>query len=539
MISTFGEDDQHNLYLADYFRGIIYQIQDSLAAWTPTFSPTGGVINSNTVIVTCLTTNAEIHYTTNGVNPTLSDPMVGSRGSITVAAGITYKARAYRTDLTPSGVASAVYTSLQVATPVFSPSTGPITNGTTISISCATPGASIYYTLDGSTPTTASPTYIGPFSINGGATIRTFAVETNYSNSSVQSINYPLVQVATPVFNPANGAVPPETPISISCATPGSTIYYTLDGSTPTTNSLMYSDPIMFQTNFVLEAFGFENGYNNSSVATLNYTLAGVATPGFNPSSGPITNGTLVSLSCSTTNSVIYYTVDGSAPTTNSAVYSSPFAINGGTTVSAFAVNFYTNSGTSTVTYLLKSIEKTIVTTVASGLSFPDGVCVDQNGNLYVSDGIGGILEILPFDQSTNIASINGPIGICVNSAGDFFLGDYNNEIWEVQQDGTAVVLAVLDGEQFGITQLAVDPGDNIYVGFSGSVQKVTPAGAIIPFASVAGWSTRVGVAMDAATNIYAATGNGVWRIAQNGTPVLYAGGNSGYADGPVYQLCF
>ena len=78
-ISTFGEDDEGQLYMADYAQGIIYQVVDSRQTWTPSFSvPSGFTINSNMVTVTCLTTNAPIHYTTNGVDPTPSDPAVVS-----------------------------------------------------------------------------------------------------------------------------------------------------------------------------------------------------------------------------------------------------------------------------------------------------------------------------------------------------------------------------------------------------------------------------------------------------------------------------
>lgn len=537
MISTFGEDDQHNLYLADYSHGLIYQIQDSLAAWTPTFSPTGGVVNSSMVVVSCLTTNAQIHYTTNGVNPTLSDPVIASGATLAVTTNITYKAWAYRPDLAPSGVASALYRLLQVAIPAFSPSTGPITNGTTISISCATPGAAIYYTLDGTTPTTASSIYNGSFPINGGTTVKAFGVETNYSNSPVQTTTFQLVQVGTPVFNPGGGSVALGTPISISCATPASTIYYTLDGTTPTTNSLEYTGPITFQTNFMLEAFAAENGYINSPITTGNYSLAQVATPVFNPPVGPVTNGTLVSISCSTSNSIIYYTLDGSTPTTNSPVYSSPFAINAGTTVTAFATaESYTNSSALSVTYLFKSMEKTVVTTFADGLSEPDAVCLDQNGNLYVAnDYTWEISEISPLGQPTNIARVAVPTAVCVDSAGNLYAGNSEDYIWKVQS-GSATIAFTLSGS---ISQMVMDPGDNIYAGIPESVEEATSAGTIIPFASDSEWSTRVAVGMDAATNIYAATGNGVWRIAQNGAVVLYAGGNSGYADGPALSALF
>lgn len=538
MISTFGEDDQQNLYLADYAHGLIYQIQDSLAAITPVFSPPGSTISSNTVTVTCLTPNAEIHYTTDGLNPTLSDPSVPSGGTITVANGLTNKACAFRADLAPSAVASAIYYFIPAATPVFSPSGGAITNGTTISISCATPGVSLYYTIDGTTPTVASPLYSGPFIINGGTTVKAFAAGTNYSSSSVQTVNYLWARSAMPAFNPGSSAVPVGTPISISCATPGSTIYYTLDGSTPTTSSMVYSRPIVYQTNFVLSAFSSANGYSNSLVTIGSYSLAQAAIPVFNPPLGPVTNGTPVSLSCSTSNSVIYYTLDGSTPTTHSFVYSGPVSINAGTKITAFATaNFYTNSGTSSVTYLLKIMEKTVVTTVANGLFAPNDVCLDQNGNIYVDNaGTGNISEISPSGQSTNLANIENPVAIGIDSGGNVYVGAYNNYVLKIPAGGAAVSIAQLTGvDYYAIGQLVLDPGDNIYLGYSGTVKEITPTGTIVPFfAGASGWSTHVGVGMDAATNIYAATGNGVWRIAQNGTCVLYAGGNSGYADGPA-----
>ncbi len=127
-ISTFGEDDQGNLYWADYYRGRIYQMQDSLQVWTPTFSPTNGIIFSNLVSVACLTTNADIHYTTNGIDPTPADPIVLAGATIQVTTGVTNKLRAFRADLSPSSVAVAIFTN-KVATPFFSPAAGAVTNG--------------------------------------------------------------------------------------------------------------------------------------------------------------------------------------------------------------------------------------------------------------------------------------------------------------------------------------------------------------------------------------------------------------------------
>ncbi|MGH7953758.1 MAG: PQQ-dependent sugar dehydrogenase, partial [Limisphaerales bacterium] len=143
MISTFGEDDEGQIYLADYYAGKIYQIQDSLQVWTPTFSPANGTIFSNTVVVASLTTNAEIHYTTNGIDPTVADPFVVSGATISISAGITYKIKAFRSDLTPSAVATAIF-NFKVGTPIFTPPTGPITSNALVSISSVTTGAALY-----------------------------------------------------------------------------------------------------------------------------------------------------------------------------------------------------------------------------------------------------------------------------------------------------------------------------------------------------------------------------------------------------------
>src|SRR5207247_5640037 len=85
-----------------------------------------------------------------------------------------------------------------VATPVISPGPGTYTNSVSVSLSDATTGASIYYTTDGTTPTTSSTLYSNtPFALNSSATVQAIAVLNGYSNSNVASAVYTMSSCST------------------------------------------------------------------------------------------------------------------------------------------------------------------------------------------------------------------------------------------------------------------------------------------------------------------------------------------------------
>jgi hypothetical protein len=71
------------------------------------------------------------------------------------------------------------------ATPTFSPVAGTYATAQTVTIASATAGAAIYYTVDGTNPTTASTAYTAPVSIAVTTTLKAIATATGYTASAV------------------------------------------------------------------------------------------------------------------------------------------------------------------------------------------------------------------------------------------------------------------------------------------------------------------------------------------------------------------
>lgn len=77
---------------------------------------------------------------------------------------------------------------------------------------------------------------------------------------------------AAPTFSPAAGAVVSGTEVTIS-SPDGATIYYTTDGTTPTSSSSVYFTPIKITEATTIKAFASKSGYNDSDIATATYTI--------------------------------------------------------------------------------------------------------------------------------------------------------------------------------------------------------------------------------------------------------------------------
>ena len=242
---------------------------------TPAITPNGGELKygNNTVSIACDTDGATIYYTTNGATPTTNSTKY--TGAFTLSSNATVKAIAVKTGWNNSSVASAsfTYTVETVATPTITPNGGELKYGNnTVTIACATDGATIYYTTNGANPTTSSTKYTGAFTLTSNATVKAIAVKTGWNNSSVASASftYTVETVATPVIAPNGGEIEAGTTISISCATSGATIYYSTNGAEPTT---VYSAPFALNEAATVKAVAKKTGWNNSATAQASFTI--------------------------------------------------------------------------------------------------------------------------------------------------------------------------------------------------------------------------------------------------------------------------
>ncbi len=189
-----------------------------------------------------------------------------------------------------------------------------------VTITTVTPGATIYYTTDGTDPTTASTLYTGPFTISGsGATaVKALAVKTDFTDSDIASNTFTFAQM--PTFDQTNC----DNSVALTCATTGATIYYTLDGTDPTTSSAVYSTPLYPTAGQTIKTFAHvEGGGLPSNVNTLTYSPLYSAVPVISVEGNSVTI---------TGSGSLYYTLDGTDPTTSSTLYTTPFDVPGSST---------------------------------------------------------------------------------------------------------------------------------------------------------------------------------------------------------------
>ncbi len=86
----------------------------------------------------------------------------------------------------------AADTANTVKTPTALPVAGTYAGAQSVALACETPGAAIYYTVDGSTPDATKTAYNGPIAVAATATIKAIAIKAGMTNSAVLSATYTI-----------------------------------------------------------------------------------------------------------------------------------------------------------------------------------------------------------------------------------------------------------------------------------------------------------------------------------------------------------
>jgi N-acetylneuraminic acid mutarotase len=239
-------------------------------AATPTFSvPAGTYTSPQTIVISDATAGATIYYTTS-VFPQAQ--LVYTR-PLVVSASITITAYASAPDYQNSATAKAQYTINlpPAAIPTFSVPAGTYTSPQTVTITDATVGANIYYFVNKG----AVAAYTAPIQVSTSETITAFATAQGYANSAPATAAYTIQPppAATPAFSAPPGTYNSPQTLTMSDATTGAKIYYTTDGSTPSTSSTLYSEPITVSASETIAAIAVAAGYASSAIASAQYTV--------------------------------------------------------------------------------------------------------------------------------------------------------------------------------------------------------------------------------------------------------------------------
>ena len=352
-------------------------------------------------------------YLRQGSLPTFSRYHFASTGSKTVetitvnpaSAGDWYLLVHARANCSGVSLVASYWTEgvLTVSAPVIQPAGGVFTGSVNVALSCATTGATLYYTLDGSEPSSASAVYAGAFTLKAGATVKTLAYKAGMAVSPTAAAAFNVVNqpVGPLITTLANGQI-----VSGLYGAAGSSLYYKLavpDGSTqlvigtwggsgnadlyvrrgaqPTLTAYDYQPytsgnneyivlarPASGDWHILLQARDAYSGMNLQAY----YRGAGLATvsaPVIQPAGGVFTGSVNVALSCATAGAAVYYTLDGSEPSSASAAYAGAFTLKAGATVRAKA--FKTGmaaSPTAAAAFTVVSLPTgPLVTTLANG----------------------------------------------------------------------------------------------------------------------------------------------------------------------------
>ena len=251
--------------------------------------------------------------------------------------------------------------------------------------------------------------------------------------------------------------------LTIATETEGATIYYTMDKSDPTEQSLLYdnSSPIVLTENCTVKAIAMKEGLEKSAIAKFDvnwFTVANVEFKWMN---------TQLELSTKTEGAIIRYTVDGKEPTEKSTAYQGvPLSFNENCTIKAFAMKTNWNSSRVDSFYVnLDDITCATPTFRRSGKSLVIETATVGGEIYYTMDDTEPTIGSLKYDASKPIV----PTENCIVRAVVIKEGLRNSAIGVYQVDWFAVSDVVIKLENLKVTMSTETEGATIRYTIDGS----------------------------------------------------------------------
>lgn len=366
------------------------------------------------------------------------------------------------------------------AAPVISPNGGSFQSSQNVQLSSTTASASIYYTLDGSTPTPSSTLYTAPITISSETTIKALASAPGYVQSGVSTATFSFIsQTPSVVASPAGGTYLTAQTVTLSVSDPSAKIYYTIDGSIPSANATLYTGPIQVGVSETLNAIAIDPALQNSNVDTEVYVIQNGGTSidfgnGFSSTAGLVLNGSTVA-----NNDTRLQLTNGGLNQAGSVFWSAPISIQAFTTTFEFQLSDAQGNG---FTFTIQNVGPNALGGTSAGLGYQGiqkSVAVKFNFYNYQNEGsdstgiyTNGQPPVLPTVDLT-------PSGIVLGS-GDSIQA-------QVNYDGTTLTLNLLDlvtNKTFTMSQVINIPqivgGNTAYVGFTGGTGGLSSSQKIL-----------------------------------------------------------
>jgi len=158
-------------------------------------------------------------------------------------------------------------------TPILKPESGTTFDASlTVSMTCASEGATIHYTTDGTTPTMESAAYKSKFKIYGMTTVKAIAFYEDGTPSEMAVAVYAKGHCSMPVITAQSQFTGSKAKVTLACDTEDAIIRYTTNGADPNSHSTKYKGPFYVTDTTTVKAYATKADYTNSDIAALTIT---------------------------------------------------------------------------------------------------------------------------------------------------------------------------------------------------------------------------------------------------------------------------